>query len=117
MLRPDLSARVQNGPWTSQKAANISALLLYSHTITIRHNTLGYGENTSYSAPSTQLSQSKPASAIPPLPPMPPSFNPSPAILKETYAAVVGIKLQQLVDLFTPCYMFFYSSLMDAEVL
>jgi hypothetical protein len=55
MLRPDLSARVQNGPWTSQKAANISALLLYSHTITIRHNTLGYGENTSYSAPSTPV--------------------------------------------------------------
>jgi hypothetical protein len=48
---------------------------------------------------------------------MPPSFNPSPAISKETYAAVVGIKLHQLVDLFTPCYMFFYSSLMDVEVL
>ncbi|PVH82196.1 hypothetical protein DL98DRAFT_620988 [Cadophora sp. DSE1049] len=54
--------------------------------------------------------------AAPP-PPPPPSFSAGPAISKETYAVAMGVDLQKQTDPFRPCYMFFYGSLMDAEVL
>jgi gamma-glutamylcyclotransferase (GGCT)/AIG2-like uncharacterized protein YtfP len=38
-------------------------------------------------------------------------------ISKETSAAAMGVKLQQKIEPFKPCYMFFYGSLMDPEVL
>ena len=60
----------------------------------------------------------------PPPPPPPPRFgifsatsNPTATISKETYAASMGVKLGEPEVPFTPCFMFFYGSLMDAEVL
>ncbi|KAK0119678.1 hypothetical protein ONS95_011114 [Cadophora gregata] len=56
---------------------------------------------------------SRPVAVVAP----PPTPSPGPTISEETYATATDVDLRKKTDPFRPCYMFFYGSLMDAEVL